>query len=89
MAAEVSRSCHPRRVENGGRCCDGSSDHCVETDRLKAGIRRAVAREHGIVPHDVCLVQAGALEKTSSGKLRRRAYRSAYLGDALPRWDDA
>jgi len=55
-----------------------------------AAIRRAVAEEHGLFVHTVCLLARGALIKTTSGKLRRSTYRAAFLEGSLPvvaRWD--
>jgi long chain fatty acid CoA FadD26 len=47
-------------------------------------VRRAVAESHGIGVHDFVLVPAGAVPRTSSGKLGRGACRDRYLADALP-----
>ena len=43
-------------------------------------IRAEVSRHHGLVVADVRLVPAGAIPRTTSGKLARRACRAAYLG---------
>ncbi|HTL34800.1 MAG TPA: fatty acyl-AMP ligase [Kofleriaceae bacterium] len=45
-------------------------------------IKRAVAEHHQVALHDVVLVTAGTLPKTSSGKLERYACRAAYLSGA-------
>ncbi|MEX1145809.1 MAG: hypothetical protein WEE69_10945 [Acidimicrobiia bacterium] len=37
----------------------------------------------GIPPHEVILVQAGSLPKTSSGKLQRSLCRMQYLDETL------
>lgn len=42
-------------------------------------IRAAVKRRHGIDPADVRIVPAGAIPRTTSGKLARRASRTQYL----------
>lgn len=42
-------------------------------------IREAVAREHGLRLHDVLLIAAGSIPKTSSGKIRRRHSSNIYL----------
>jgi acyl transferase domain-containing protein/acyl-CoA synthetase (AMP-forming)/AMP-acid ligase II/acyl carrier protein len=47
-------------------------------------VRRAVVREAGLGLDELVLVQRGASLKTSSGKIRRRATREAYLCAALP-----
>ena len=46
-------------------------------------IRAAVGRRHGVRPAEVILVPAGAIPRTTSGKLARRACRSAYLEGTL------
>ncbi|RBO96781.1 fatty acyl-AMP ligase [Nocardia puris] len=46
-------------------------------------IRGAVAKVHDVVPHEVMLVQAGQLPKTTSGKLQRKATRVKYANHRL------
>lgn len=46
-------------------------------------IRAAVARRHGLAVSDVRLLAAGAIPRTTSGKLARRACRAEYLGGTL------
>ncbi|MBA0048641.1 fatty acyl-AMP ligase [Mycobacteroides sp. LB1] len=46
-------------------------------------IRAAVDAEYGLEPSDVRLLPAGAIPRTTSGKLARRACRLQYLDDAL------
>jgi fatty-acyl-CoA synthase len=46
-------------------------------------IRAAVSRRHGIEVADVQFLPAGAIPRTTSGKLARRACRAQYLGGAL------
>jgi fatty-acyl-CoA synthase len=46
-------------------------------------IRAAVSRRHGLPVADVRLVAAGAIPRTTSGKLARRSCRAAYLSGAL------
>ncbi|HEX6746736.1 MAG TPA: amino acid adenylation domain-containing protein, partial [Longimicrobium sp.] len=41
-------------------------------------VRRAVSDEHQLAAHDVVLLRAGTLPKTSSGKIRRHACRQSY-----------
>ncbi|WP_433527971.1 SDR family NAD(P)-dependent oxidoreductase [Micromonospora sp. CA-263727] len=60
----------------------------VSAARLDAGevfaaVRAAVATEHGLQVHDIVLVKAGSIPKTSSGKLQRFAGRQAYLDGSL------
>ncbi|BBY37160.1 nitrate ABC transporter substrate-binding protein [Mycobacterium mantenii] len=46
-------------------------------------IRSAVRRGHGLTVSDVRLLPAGAIPRTTSGKLARRACRAAYLAGTL------
>ena len=48
-------------------------------------IRAAIVREHELNAEDVVLLKTGGAPKTSSGKIRRRACRDAYLEGALER----
>lgn len=43
----------------------------------------AVAAEHGVCPVDVHFAPPGGIPRTTSGKVRRRATREAYLGGTL------
>ncbi|GFG52224.1 nitrate ABC transporter substrate-binding protein [Mycolicibacterium agri] len=46
-------------------------------------VRRAVSRRHAVNVHDVALVAAGVIPRTTSGKLARRACRQEYLDGTL------
>jgi len=46
-------------------------------------IKEAVSNRHGLIVGDVRLLPAGAIPRTTSGKLARRACRTQYLTDAL------
>lgn len=48
------------------------------------GIRRAVADEHELEIHTVVLVKSGTIPRTSSGKIQRRACRTAFESGHLP-----
>jgi len=52
--------------------------------RAIPAIRRAISERNGLRAHAVALVAPRSLLKTSSGKIRRRACRSAYLAGELP-----
>jgi acyl-CoA synthetase (AMP-forming)/AMP-acid ligase II len=52
-------------------------------DDVVRAIRRAVVQAHGIEVHAIRLLGPGGMLKTSSGKLRRRACRDAFLTGAL------
>ncbi|HEY9857225.1 MAG TPA: fatty acyl-AMP ligase [Stenomitos sp.] len=48
-------------------------------------IRQAVAEQHELMPHEVVLIQATSIPKTSSGKIQRSACRALYLEGSLKR----
>ncbi|MFP2913626.1 AMP-binding protein, partial [Pyxidicoccus sp. 3LFB2] len=54
-----------------------------DVDAVLARIRAVLAEEHGVAAHAVVLIAAGALPKTSSGKVQRRACREALLAGTL------
>lgn len=55
----------------------------AELDALRGGLLAAVAAEHGVRPTGVHLVRVGTIPMTTSGKIRRRAARAAYLEGTL------
>jgi acyl transferase domain-containing protein/acyl-CoA synthetase (AMP-forming)/AMP-acid ligase II/acyl carrier protein len=66
--------------------------HAIEADpskldaaRVVSAIRAAVAEEHGLTVHDVALVRAAQIPKTSSGKLQRLACKRSFLDGTLER----
>ncbi|WP_431955136.1 long-chain-fatty-acid--AMP ligase FadD32 [Nocardia lijiangensis] len=46
-------------------------------------VRGAIAQRHGVTVRDLLLVPAGSIPRTSSGKIARRACRTAYLEGTL------
>ena len=48
-----------------------------------AAISAAVSRRYGLTPADIRILPAGAIPRTTSGKLARRACRTDYLGGFL------
>jgi len=56
------------------RRAEGSTD----LGEVGAAVRRAVTGEHEVPVHEVVLVRAGTVPKTSSGKLQRRLCRAFY-----------
>jgi len=54
-----------------------------QLDEVMEAIHRAVAAQHEIHVHTVVLIEARTLPKTSSGKIQRRACKSAFLGGGL------
>jgi fatty acid CoA ligase FadD32 len=57
--------------------------HKLEMAPVVDDIRAAIAVRHGVTVRDVLLTPAGAIPRTSSGKIGRRACRSAYLDGSL------
>src|SRR3984893_1231517 len=57
--------------------------HKLDMGPLVDDIRAAIAVRHGVTVRDVLLTSAGAIPRTSSGKIGRRACRSAYLDGSL------
>ncbi|WP_166907007.1 long-chain-fatty-acid--AMP ligase FadD32 [Mycobacterium sp. DL440] len=57
--------------------------HKLEVGPITDDIRAAIAVRHGVTVRDVLLTAAGAVPRTSSGKIGRRACRSAYLDGSL------
>jgi amino acid adenylation domain-containing protein len=52
-------------------------------EEVTAAIRQAVAEEHEVQVHTVVLIKPGSIPKTSSGKIQRRATRTAFLTSNL------
>jgi amino acid adenylation domain-containing protein len=54
-----------------------------EAAEAAAAIRRAIVETHQLQTHAVVLLKHGALPKTSSGKIQRRACRASYLDETI------
>lgn len=50
---------------------------------ILTAVRVAVASEHEVMPYALVLIEPGAIPKTSSGKIQRRATREAFLSGEL------
>lgn len=57
--------------------------HKLEYQPIADDIRAAIAVGHGVTVRDVLLVSAGTIPRTSSGKIGRRACRTAYVDGSL------
>jgi fatty acid CoA ligase FadD32 len=57
--------------------------HKLDYEPIADDIRGAIAVGHGVTVRDVLLVQSGTIPRTSSGKIGRRACRTAYLDGSL------
>jgi len=55
----------------------------TDAEAVFRAVRRAIAVEHGLPVHAVALVRAGALPRTSSGKIQRHRCRDAFLANEL------
>ncbi len=56
-------------------------------EEIAAAARDAVSREHAVALHDFVLVEPDTISRTSSGKIARKATRTAYLDGSLSRTD--
>ncbi len=54
-----------------------------DTEELVGAIRQAISENHELQAYDIVLVRPGRVPKTSSGKIRRRACKAAYLAGEL------
>jgi acyl-CoA synthetase (AMP-forming)/AMP-acid ligase II len=54
-----------------------------ELEETRSAVIAAVSAEHGVRPVDVHFAPPGGIPRTTSGKVRRRATRDAYLGGTL------
>ncbi len=61
----------------------------VELDQktLINTIRRSISQVHNLQAHDIILLRARSIPKTSSGKIQRHACRDNYLLGTLERWE--
>jgi acyl-CoA synthetase (AMP-forming)/AMP-acid ligase II/acyl carrier protein len=55
----------------------------LDLEEVTAAVRRAVAEEHEVQVHQVVLLRAGTIPKTSSGKIQRHACRAGFLAGSL------
>ncbi|CAM3681689.1 AMP-binding protein [Mycobacterium frederiksbergense] len=60
-----------------------AGSHKLELGPIIDDIRAAIAVRHGVTVRDVLLTAAGAIPRTSSGKIGRRACRNGYLDGSL------
>src|SRR5262249_21962181 len=55
----------------------------LNVEHVVRKIRESIADQHEIVADQVVLIKTGAISKTSSGKIQRRATRERYLSGSL------
>lgn len=82
IVAELGRNFRPRPA--GTATPDDSA--LLDPAKVVGAVRRAIAENHDLRVHDVALLKAGNIPKTSSGKIQRRASRAAYLERTLDLW---
>ena len=59
-----------------------------DREQLARDVKAEIARQTGLTPDEVVIVDAGTIPKTSSGKLQRRKARELYEAGALSRRED-
>lgn len=55
----------------------------LNQEEVREAMRRSVANEHEVQVHDIVLIKPASILKTSSGKIQRRACKTAYLEGQL------
>jgi fatty acid CoA ligase FadD32 len=60
-----------------------AGSHKLDPEPIADDIRAAIAVRHAVTVRDVLLMPAGAIPRTSSGKIGRRACRASYLDGSL------
>jgi len=61
-----------------------SAIRTLDSTRVVRAIRGAVSAHHGLHTHAVVLLKPSTLPRTTSGKVRRKACREAFLNHSLP-----
>jgi acyl-CoA synthetase (AMP-forming)/AMP-acid ligase II len=80
VVAEVERTSRIHRQKaNGGDT--GTAEEAVRA--ITEAIRRAISENHDVRVHAIALVKPGRIPLTSSGKIRRRDCRAAFLNGTL------
>lgn len=87
VAIEVERH-HRHDDQNGGRSAASRRQRVSAWGArdIVMAIQHAVAEEHELQIHQVVLLKAGSIPKTSSGKIQRHLCREAFLASGLDRW---
>ena len=82
VVAEVGKGYRP--APGAARPAGDGGD--LDPAEVAASIRKAVAEAHDLRTQAIVLLKPGAAPKTSSGKIQRRAARTAYLDGTLDTW---
>jgi acyl-CoA synthetase (AMP-forming)/AMP-acid ligase II len=71
---------HQAKVESRS---NSVQDLPLEPKEVIRAVRRAVAQYHNLRAHDIVLLEARSIPKTSSGKVQRHTCRASYLAGTL------
>ncbi|MGB2924791.1 MAG: beta-ketoacyl synthase N-terminal-like domain-containing protein, partial [Limnothrix sp.] len=55
----------------------------LDVETVAQAVRGAIATEHQLQAHAICLIKTGSIPKTSSGKIRRHASKAGFLDGSL------
>jgi acyl-CoA synthetase (AMP-forming)/AMP-acid ligase II len=89
VVAEVRRSYRPdRRQEQVELRSDPARSPSLDTKEVVRAMRQAVAEYHDLRIHNIVLLKARSIPKTSSGKIQRNACRAGYLAGTLEVWTE-
>lgn len=98
---QTVQSVHPGLREGGGAAFEAYKDgqprlvivqeverrgRDLDAARLLGDVRKVVADHHDLHVHDLVLLEAGSLPKTSSGKVQRHRCRLGYEQGTLRQW---
>lgn len=90
IAAEVEPRCRPADDLPNSDQANPAANHNrrpIIVEEVVKAIRQTVSRQFDLAVYDVVLLKAGAVFKTSSGKVMRHACRAAYLNGSLETLD--
>lgn len=65
---------------------EAQSGTAADPVQVARALRRAISDQHGLSLDDIVFIKPLTIFKTSSGKIQRRACRTAYLSDTLKKW---
>lgn len=88
VAIEVERRHHD---DQNGPASTGPRRRRVSASGARdmvVAIKHAIAEGHELQVHQVVLLKAGSISKTSSGKIQRHVCRKAFLSSDLDRWGE-
>jgi acyl-CoA synthetase (AMP-forming)/AMP-acid ligase II len=90
ILAEIDPRYQHDRGQSGENGQDGAGAQrkTLDAEQLIKEIRWEVWEQHDLQPHEVMLVKAGSIPKTSSGKTQRSACLAAFLEGSLGAWNE-